>query len=189
MHIPETSMLLSGSARCRLAVSDIGGPRTLAEMQAAHLERRRREAMVTSPPCTPIQAKAVQRPPTPIVAPSPIHSLRAAAAWERRKAARTGKYPAVHAIVASVAEAWGVTETDVLSARRTSKVVRPRQVAMFLAKELTLRSLPDIGRRIGGRDHTTVLHGVRRIGELIETDGELAEKIAGLRAQLEARLP
>ena len=48
MHIPETSMLLSGSARCRLAVSDIGGPRTLAEMQAAHFERRRREAMVTS---------------------------------------------------------------------------------------------------------------------------------------------
>ena len=62
-----------------------------------------------------------------------------------------------------VASHYSVSRADILSSRRTAAVVKPRQVAMFLAKMLTLRSLPEIGRRFGGRDHTTVLHAVRKI--------------------------
>jgi chromosomal replication initiator protein len=63
--------------------------------------------------------------------------------------------------------------------------VRPRQVAMYLAKTLTLRSLPEIGRRFGGRDHTTVLHAVRKIENLVTTDTALAEEIELLKRQLQ----
>ncbi len=62
-----------------------------------------------------------------------------------------------------VARHYNVNRSDLLSSRRTANVVRPRQIAMYLAKTLTLRSLPEIGRRFGGRDHTTVLHAVRKI--------------------------
>ena len=66
-----------------------------------------------------------------------------------------------------VARQYNVSRADLLSSRRTANVVRPRQIAMYLAKTLTLRSLPEIGRRFGGRDHTTVLHAVRKIEGLV----------------------
>ncbi|MFZ3335664.1 MAG: helix-turn-helix domain-containing protein, partial [Xanthobacteraceae bacterium] len=66
-----------------------------------------------------------------------------------------------------------------------ANVVRPRQVAMYLAKVLTLRSLPEIGRRFGGRDHTTVLHAVRKIENLAGNDSAFAEEIEGLKRQLQ----
>jgi chromosomal replication initiator protein len=72
-----------------------------------------------------------------------------------------------------------------LSSRRTANVVRPRQVAMYLAKPLTLRSLPEIGRRFGGRDHTTVLHAVRKIEGLVGDDAMLADEIEVLKRQLQ----
>src|SRR5690606_7018788 len=62
-----------------------------------------------------------------------------------------------------VASRYNVSRSDILSARRPAAVVRPRQIAMYLSRVLTLRSLPEIGRRFGGRDHTTVLHAVRKI--------------------------
>ena len=76
-----------------------------------------------------------------------------------------------------VARQYNVSRSDLLSSRRTANVVRPRQVAMYLAKTLTLRSLPEIGRRFGGRDHTTVLHAVRKIEGLVGNDMALAEEI------------
>jgi len=81
-----------------------------------------------------------------------------------------------------VAEFYNVTVGDLKSVRRTANVVRPRQVAMYLAKTLTLHSLPEIGRRFGGRDHTTVLHAVRKIGCLVEKDPRMATEIAELTA-------
>jgi chromosomal replication initiator protein len=78
-----------------------------------------------------------------------------------------------------------VSRADLLSSRRTANVVRPRQVAMYLAKVLTLRSLPEIGRRFGGRDHTTVLHAVRKIENLAGNDSALAEEIESLKRQLQ----
>ena len=84
-----------------------------------------------------------------------------------------------------VARQYNVSRADLLSSRRTANVVRPRQVAMYLAKVLTLRSLPEIGRRFGGRDHTTVLHAVRKIENLAGTDTALAEEIETLKRQLQ----
>jgi chromosomal replication initiator protein len=84
-----------------------------------------------------------------------------------------------------VARQYNVSRADLLSSRRTANVVRPRQVAMYLAKVLTLRSLPEIGRRFGGRDHTTVLHAVRKIENLANKDTSFAEEIEALKRQLQ----
>lgn len=84
-----------------------------------------------------------------------------------------------------VARQYNVSRGDLLSSRRTANVVRPRQVAMYLAKTLTLRSLPEIGRRFGGRDHTTVLHAVRKIEGLVGNDTALADEIEVLKRQLQ----
>ena len=84
-----------------------------------------------------------------------------------------------------VARQYNVSRADLLSSRRTANVVRPRQIAMYLAKTLTLRSLPEIGRRFGGRDHTTVLHAVRKIENLVGNDNVLAEEIEILKRLLQ----
>jgi chromosomal replication initiator protein len=84
-----------------------------------------------------------------------------------------------------VARQYNVSRADLLSSRRTANVVRPRQIAMYLAKTLTLRSLPEIGRRFGGRDHTTVLHAVRKIESLVDNDNVLAEEIELLKRLLQ----
>lgn len=83
-----------------------------------------------------------------------------------------------------VAKHYNVSRQDMVSARRTRNVVLPRQVAMYLAKTLTPRSLPEIGRRFGGRDHTTVLHAVRKIDELLPTDERLAQDVELLKRLL-----
>ena len=70
------------------------------------------------------------------------------------------------------------------SARRARNVARPRQVAMYLAKQLTSRSLPEIGRKFGGRDHTTVMHAVRKIEEIIGEDPSFAQDVEILRRTL-----
>ena len=80
----------------------------------------------------------------------------------------------------ATAEHYQLRQADLLSERRTRSVARPRQTAMWLCKHLTTRSLPDIGRRFGGRDHTTVLHAVRRIEELKQTDAQLSQDIDAL---------
>ncbi len=76
-----------------------------------------------------------------------------------------------------VAEHYNIKFSDMHSARRARNVARPRQVAMYLAKQLTARSLPEIGRKFGGRDHTTVMHAVRKIEELIEQDSAFAQDV------------
>jgi len=83
-----------------------------------------------------------------------------------------------------VASHFNVSRADILSSRRTATVVRPRQIAMYLSKVLTPRSLPEIGRRFGGRDHTTVLHAVRKIQGLVTADGTLSEEIELLKRML-----
>ena len=83
-----------------------------------------------------------------------------------------------------VANHYNVSRADILSSRRTATVVRPRQIAMYLAKVLTLRSLPEIGRRFGGRDHTTVLHAVRKIEALSVANRGLAEELEFLKRML-----
>ncbi|THD70198.1 chromosomal replication initiator protein DnaA [Phenylobacterium sp.] len=83
----------------------------------------------------------------------------------------------VDQIQKTVAEHYGLKQADLISERRARAVARPRQVAMWLAKQITVRSLPDIGRRFGGRDHTTVLHAVRRIESLKAEDPAIARDV------------
>ncbi len=85
-----------------------------------------------------------------------------------------------------VADHFNLRMSDMLSARRARAVARPRQVAMFLSKMLTSKSLPEIGRKFGGRDHTTVIHAVKRIEELKLSDHQVAEDVELLRRMLEA---
>ena len=83
-----------------------------------------------------------------------------------------------------VAARYNVSRADILSERRTAAVVKPRQIAMYLSKSLTLRSLPEIGRRFGGRDHTTVLHAVRKIEKALGDDRTLSEEVELLKRML-----
>ena len=85
-----------------------------------------------------------------------------------------------------VSEHFNIRLHDMHSARRARSVARPRQIAMYLAKLLTIRSLPEIGRKFGGRDHTTVIHAVRKVEELKSSDASFAEDVELLRRMLEA---
>jgi len=85
-----------------------------------------------------------------------------------------------------VAEHYNLRISDLLSPRRARAVARPRQVAMFLSKSLTSKSLPEIGRKFGGRDHTTVIHAVKRVEEMRATDSQIADDVELLRRMLEA---
>jgi chromosomal replication initiator protein len=99
--------------------------------------------------------------------------------------AREPKRVKIEDIQKLVASHYSVTRADILSSRRTATVVKPRQVAMYLSKSLTLRSLPEIGRRFGGRDHTTVLHAVRKIENLCSADTALREELELLKRMLQ----
>jgi chromosomal replication initiator protein len=92
----------------------------------------------------------------------------------------------VDEIMRKVSEHYNLRIADLLGPKRTRTIARPRQVAMYLAKTMTQRSLPEIGRRFGGRDHTTVIHAVRRIKELQDTDQRIAEDVVLLRRALES---
>jgi hypothetical protein len=93
-------------------------------------------------------------------------------------------FPSVAEIQRAVCEHFNIGILDLISERRTANLVLPRQIAMYLAKVLTPRSYPDIGRRFGGRDHTTALHAFRKIDDLLARDEALAETIATIREKL-----
>jgi chromosomal replication initiator protein len=91
----------------------------------------------------------------------------------------------IEEIQRKVAEHYNIRLSDMIGPKRLRNIARPRQVAMYLAKQLTPRSLPEIGRRFGGRDHTTIMHGVRKIEELMATDSQLADDLQLLRRLLQ----
>ncbi|TYP84165.1 chromosomal replication initiator protein DnaA [Maritimibacter alkaliphilus] len=91
----------------------------------------------------------------------------------------------VEEIQRKVAEHYGIRLSDLIGPKRLRSIARPRQVAMKLSKDLTTRSYPDIGRRFGGRDHSTVMHAVKRVEELVSTDHQIAEDVDLLRKALE----
>jgi chromosomal replication initiator protein len=97
---------------------------------------------------------------------------------------REPKRVRIEEIQKAVATRYNVSRADILSERRTAAVVKPRQIAMYLAKVLTPRSLPEIGRRFGGRDHTTVLHAVRKIEKAALEDRTLGEEIEFIKRML-----
>ena len=89
-------------------------------------------------------------------------------------------------IIKSTCEYYNIRQADITGSSRARAVARPRQMAMFLSKTLTSRSYPEIARKLGGRDHTTVLYGVRKIEELMAVDSQIAEDAEILRRMLEA---
>jgi chromosomal replication initiation ATPase DnaA len=89
----------------------------------------------------------------------------------------------VEDIIKAVGRHYGIARNEILSVRRDKDVVLPRQVAVYLCKQLTSRSLPEIGRRMG-RDHTTILHSVRRINQRLAEDNGLAEEIAEIKREI-----
>ena len=91
----------------------------------------------------------------------------------------------IEEIQRKVAEHYNIRLADMIGPKRLRNIARPRQVAMYLSKQLTLRSLPEIGRRFGGRDHTTIMHGVKRIEELMATDSQLSDDVTLLRRLLQ----
>ena len=92
----------------------------------------------------------------------------------------------VEEIQRKVSEHYNIRLSDLIGPKRVRTFARPRQVAMYLSKQMTTRSLPEIGRRFGGRDHTTVMHGVRKIEELMQQDSQIADDLEMLRRALEA---
>ena len=92
----------------------------------------------------------------------------------------------VDQIQKKVAEHYNVKMSDMHSSRRSRNIARPRQIAMFLSKNLTTRSLPEIGRKFGGRDHTTVIHAIKKVNELVKNDSSLAEDIEILTRSLQS---
>jgi chromosomal replication initiator protein len=91
----------------------------------------------------------------------------------------------IEEIQRKVAEHYNIRLSDMIGPKRLRVIARPRQVAMYLAKQLTPRSLPEIGRRFGGRDHTTIMHGVRKIEDLMSTDSQLSDDLLRLRRALQ----
>jgi hypothetical protein len=150
--------------------------------RAAELEHRKmnaalealcvvaREAPLTHSPS--IQTIAPEAMPAETDPPSPNWFVVLASEPRR------SDYPSIRDIQKAVCKHYDVTLIDMLSRRRTAIIVKPRQVAMFLGKKLTLHSLPQIGRRFGGRDHTTVLHAVRVTPLRARADAVLAHDIA-----------
>jgi chromosomal replication initiator protein len=99
--------------------------------------------------------------------------------------ARESRRVRIEDILRIVSRHYKVPRNELLSSRRSRDVVRPRQIAMYLAKSLTSRSLPEIGRRFGGRDHTTVLHSVRKVEQMMKDDADLTQEIELLKRMLE----
>jgi chromosomal replication initiator protein len=92
----------------------------------------------------------------------------------------------IEEIQKKVAEHFNIRLADMVSARKQRAIARPRQIAMYLAKRLTSRSLPEIGRKFGGRDHTTVMHGVKKVEELMAGDPAFSEDVELLERMLES---
>lgn len=147
---------------------------------AAHMSHKARIAK--------IEARSIDRRPAPVPAPAPVPEPAIdIAIVEDRPPLPAPKYPPVEFIIVACSRHFAVTVIDIKSARRSKYIVRPRQVAMYLAKTRTLLTLPAIGRRFGGRDHTTVLHAVRKIERLIPVDWMLAHDVAMLEIEIGAR--
>lgn len=145
-------------------------PLQLAEHQ------RHRERMHRMNPARSIVPPVIALPP---VDPDPTPPDAIHVPW-------TGRVD-MKRITEVVADHFGITRRDIYSRRRTAKIVLPRQIAMYLAKTVTLKSLPEIGRQLGGRDHTTVLHAVRKVEALASSKPEFAAIIVTIKASMGIR--
>ena len=152
----------------------------LAAMKAATVERRARLYAVRPEPVAPVE---IVPPPVKL----PVKPKRDYIRDWLALASPASIKPAPHRrIIDIVAEQTGINRIDLLSDRRTANVVMPRQICFYLLKSCTALSLPLIGRYMGGKDHTTVLHGVRKIASLIETDAALRAQVESLTLRIQS---
>lgn len=116
--------------------------------------------------------------------PAPAATLPRVRDWLLLTSRTPSGHIQIKTIIGVVAEHYGISASDIISSRRTANVVRPRQVAMYLAKTLTLRSLPEIGR-LFDRDHTTVIASIRRIQSIMDADEDFRAVVNCLRQKLD----
>lgn len=159
-----------------------------AERKARHARFRElaQPQRALAAPVAVVEAEiVVELAPAPALATdSPLaRQFEKAGAAERAREAEL-KIIHVRQIQKAVAKKYGVTLDDILSQSKKTVVVKPRQIAMYLTKTLTLKSLPEIGRKFGGRDHTTILHGVRKIGAIAASSPKLAAELQEFVADL-----
>lgn len=96
-------------------------------------------------------------------------------------------FPSISLVLRVVCNHFNLTKAEMFARYRAAPIVRARQVGMFLAKEMTKRSLPEIGRRFGGKDHTTVLHSIRKIALCEKQDEAFAAELESIRAQIRSQ--
>lgn len=115
---------------------------------------------------------------------SPVNDDLFREAWNTINGIDNLSGPRIEGIQEMVAKHFGLTRNDIISARRTKNLILPRMISIYLSRQLTTRSFPDIGRRTGGRDHTTMLHSIHKITGMLERDGKLAEKVFAIREEI-----
>ncbi len=153
-----------------------------------------RDALIAAGYMAPIEVPVEPEPePEPVPEPEPAVVISALKQTiQELEDALEGKDPGrvwVKHVIRLVCKHYNISRTAMLSSQRSQSIVRPRQVAFYLCKELTGRSLPEIGRKFGDKDHTTVLHGVRKVGELMARDAEFASEVAFLKNKLLRAVP
>ncbi len=155
----------------------------LRDISFVSLVQRRKEIrarlMGPAPRAPPLAAVLRMKLPPPALAP--------VSAGETRTPDADPVSLVVRRILREVAAFYGAPLADLLSNNRKQTVARPRQIACFLAKKLTSNSLNQIGRHIGARDHTTVLHAVRKVDRQRQVNACLADELSALEARLIAR--
>lgn len=153
------------------------GPAPLTDMTNAHKARLARIASRAFRPAPVIVPEVIALEPVddPEATPPTAVHVR----W-------TDFPPTIDLIKGAVCREFGVSRFDLESARRTHDVVLPRQVGIYLARKLTARSMPDIGRRFGGRDHSTIVHAIRKISHRLCVDPELAGRVATIKESIGA---
>jgi hypothetical protein len=150
------------------------GPAPFAAMANARKERLARiaDAAINKPAPVVIALEATDEPK-----PTPPTAVRVP--W-------TDFPPTIDLIKGAVCREFGVSRLALESACRTADIVLPRQVGIYLARKLTARSMPDIGRRFGGRDHSTIIHAIRKISHRLCVDPELANRINTIKESIGA---
>ena len=169
-----------------------GYPSLVMDAHFAAMERRARMNRVVEIVEKPSSPAPSARKPLPFRTPCPIWPIdytRAHAILDAVAAYDPAAFVTpTQIIMRETCLEWGIAVAHIVGPRRTHVCTRPRQVAMYLVNELTGRSLPDIGRSFGGRDHTTILHGVRVTAKRMASDPELNARVARLRERIEVAL-
>jgi hypothetical protein len=206
MNGPSSLTMGRASPSIPAAVLDPGGPRTLEEMQRRAQERRARyvSAVIVASPQRLAPSNSLPDRIEAIIAglTAEVEFLRATVKSQeirinkqdelldrvmdevRESVSLASAYRRIDKIIEASAAHFQVSFGDIIGSRRTAGACMPRHIAMYLAKTLTVRSLPEIGRRIGNRDHTTILHGIRKIEALLLTDDALRADVEAIKEAL-----